>query len=191
MLALLLAALAALLWFAVERAREPGPARTLSMAEARSVNASIPFADRAPRAARPFHFKGSQASRVQAIDCLATAALYEAGEDERGQKAIIQVVLNRLQRHRADTVCGVVYQGAWRATGCQFSFACDGSVDRRPQRSGWAKARAAARRALAGYVFAPVGTATHYHADWIVPYWIGSLDKIAQVRGHIFYRPQR
>ena len=103
----------------------------------------------------------------------------------------MQVVLNRLARAGyPKTVCGVVYQGAARTTGCQFSFACDGSQERRPERAGWSTARTAARQALSGHVFRPVGAATHYHADWVVPYWIGSLDKIAQVRSHIFYRPR-
>ena len=37
----------------------------------------------------------------------------------------------------------------------------------RPERAGRSIARTAARRALSGYVFAAVGTATHYHADWV------------------------
>ena len=81
-----------------------------------------------------------------------------------------------------------ISKGARRYTGCQFSFTCDGSFERRRTRSGWVEARKAAKRALEGYVFAEVGTATHYHTDWVVPYWSGSLAKIAQVETHIFYR---
>ena len=65
---------------------------------------------------------------LQGVQCLATAAVYEAGDDERGQKAVMQVVLNRLARPGyPKTVCGVVYQGAFRTTGCRHSFSCDGS----------------------------------------------------------------
>lgn len=162
------------------------------MDEARAANAAIPFAEARPVPARPFLFHGTPAGREQAAECLATAALYEAGDDPRGQRAIMQVVLNRVRRPGfPKTICGVVYQGAARKTGCQFSFTCDGSMQRRPERSGWGAARKAAKRALAGHVFRPVGTATHYHTDWIVPYWIDSLDKIAKVRTHIFYRERR
>jgi len=42
--------------------------------------------------------------------------------------------------------------------------------------------------ALAGVVEPSVGTATHYHANWVVPYWAWSLDKITAVGAHIFYR---
>ena len=161
------------------------------MEEAREANASIPFvAERG--SARVFRFHGSPAGREQAVQCLATAAMYEAGDDEPGQKAVMQVVLNRLARAGyPKTVCGVVYQGAARTTDCQFSFACDGSQSQRPERAGWPTARTVARRALSGHVCRPVGAATHYHADWVVPYWIGSLDKIAQVNSHIFYRPRQ
>ena len=173
------------------RESDQGTARRLSMEEAREMNASIPFAAGQGRA-EALRFRGSAAERGQAVQCLATAAVYEAGDDERGQKAVMQVVLNRLARAGyPKTVCGVVYQGAARTTGCQFSFACDGSQERRPERAGWSTARTAARRALPGHVYRPVGAATHYYADWVVPYWIGSLDKIAQVRSHIFYRPRQ
>jgi spore germination cell wall hydrolase CwlJ-like protein len=103
--------------------------------------------------------------------------------------AVMQVVLNRVVLPRyPKTVCGVVYQGSGRTTGCQFSFTCDGSLLRRPEQAGWQRARREARQALAGRIFAPIGRATHYHADWMVPYWLPSLDKIAKIRSHIFYK---
>jgi spore germination cell wall hydrolase CwlJ-like protein len=173
-------------WFAPPRPKPP----KLTMEQARAVNASIPFAGGGLAAAKPFHFSGTPAAREQAVQCLATAALYEAGGDERGRRAVIQVILNRLRLPGfPKTVCGVVYQGAALPTGCQFSFTCDGSRMRRPEHDGWPEARVAARRALDGYVFSTVGGATHYHADWVVPYWISSLDKIARVSTHLFYRP--
>jgi hypothetical protein len=85
-------------------------------------------------------------------------------------------------------VCGVVFEGARRYTGCQFSFSCDGSLRRSPMSSYWGRARQVAEAALAGYVYAPVGWATHYHANYVVPYWASSLVKSATVGTHIFYR---
>ncbi|MGJ3626051.1 cell wall hydrolase [Sphingomonas sp. MMS24-JH45] len=84
----------------------------------------------------------------------------------------MQVVLNRL-RHPAfpKTVCGVVFQGAERSTGCQFTFTCDGALARQPSPLAWDRARKVAAAALAGAVYRPVGYATHYHTDWVVPYW--------------------
>lgn len=167
---------------------KPEPVRPITMAEARASNAAVPIERQRRSKAARYWFEGGSAGREQAVECLATAALYEAGADKRGQKAVIQVVLNRVRAPGfSKTICGVVYQGYARATGCQFSFTCDGSIQRRTIHFGWAGARKAARRALTGYVFADVGQATHYHADWMVPYWRDSLVKVARVGTHLFY----
>jgi hypothetical protein len=93
-------------------------------------------------------------------------------------------------RHPAypKSVCGVVYQGSERRTGCQFSFTCDGSLLRAPAAGAWRAAQEVARAALAGYVEPSVGTATHYHADYVLPKWAFQLAKISQIGAHIFYR---
>lgn len=126
----------------------------------------------------------------RASECLAAAAWYEAGDDPVGQRAVVQVVLNRV-RHPSypATVCDVVFQGTERRTGCQFTFTCDGSMTkRRPGAGPFARARAIAMAALAGQTDANVGTATHYHADYVVPKWRNRLVKIAMVGRHVFYR---
>lgn len=161
----------------------------LTMAQARASNALVPIVADKRKRAEPFRFRGGPAARLQATECLATVALYEAGTDRDGQRAVIQVVLNRVgARGFPMSVCGVVYQGANRKTGCQFSFTCDGSQTRRPEHEGWEQARHAALRAMNGYVYTPVGRATHYHTDWLVPYWRSSLVKVATVESHIFYQ---
>ena len=126
----------------------------------------------------------------RALDCLTQAVYYEANnQSEDGQRAVAQVVLNRV-RDRAfpSSVCGVVYQGSTRSTGCQFTFTCDGSLNRTPSATGWARARAVASSALSGAVYAPVGSATFYHANYVSPWWATSMDKVATVGAHIFYR---
>ena len=135
----------------------------------------------------------SGADRSAAATCLATAIYYEAnGEPPSGQRAVAQVVLNRLRNpHYPKTICGVVYQGAERPTGCQFTFACDGSLARRPAAAGLARARAVAEAALNGVVSLTAGQATHYHSVWIVPRWAGELAKVAIIGHHVFYRPPR
>ena len=86
-------------------------------------------------------------------------------------------------------MCGVVYQGSTRSTGCQFTFTCDGSLSRTPQRDADGLARARSQSsALAGSVYAPVGSATFYHANYVSPWWANSMDKVATVGAHIFYR---
>ena len=161
----------------------------LTFEQARVSNAAIPLATGPIVPAQPFRYAGAPQDRSAAVTCLAAAVLYEAGDDRPGEQAVAQVVLNRL-RHPAfpKTVCGVVFQGAERRTGCQFTFTCDGALARSVQPDAWRRARAIAEAALAGEVFAPVGTATHYHTDWVVPYWRSSLEKVAQVHTQIFYR---
>lgn len=128
--------------------------------------------------------------RSRALACLTAAIYYEAAtEPDDGQRAIAQVILNRVA-HPAfpKTVCGVVYQGSERTTGCQFTFSCDGSLARRPDPLFWARAEAVARQALAGQVFAPVGLATHYHTFAVHPLWDQAMDFVMQIGAHRFYR---
>ncbi len=129
--------------------------------------------------------------RMRSLDCLAEAIYYEArSESEDGQRAVAQVVLNRV-RHPAwpNSVCGVVYQGPMRAGGgCQFTFTCDGSLRFRPQGIAWARARLLAAEALAGSVYAPVGLSTHYHTSAVFPSWAPRLAAAARIGAHNFYR---
>ncbi len=165
--------------------------RELAPEDALSINRAIPIAASPNPAARPFELRGAdKAARARALECLTSAVYYEAGnESADGQRAVAQVVLNRV-RHPAfpASVCGVVYQGSTRPTGCQFTFTCDGSLARWPSNEGWARASRIAWAALNGAVFAPAGHATHYHADYVVPYWASSLAKNAVVGTHILYR---
>lgn len=156
---------------------------------ARSHNAAIPLASVALVSAPPFILAASAEDRARAIDCLAAAAYYEAGRDARDQRAVVQVVLNRV-RHAVfpATICGVVFAGADRPTGCQFTFTCDGSLARRrPSSRDWEDARETAAKMLLGRVEPAVGQATHYHTDWVSPPWNRTMDKLAVVGPHLFF----
>ncbi|CAN5344561.1 hypothetical protein BH10PSE15_BH10PSE15_00850 [soil metagenome] len=169
---------------------EPVTFEDLAPADARAFNATVPFSGGPNPAARPFHLLGTPEQQARATDCMAAAMLYEAGDDKEGQRAVGQVIINRV-RHPAfpKTICGVVFQGAERTTGCQFTFTCDGALIRhgwRPEQ--WMRARTHAAASLGGQVYGAVGYSTHYHTDWVVPYWQSSLDKVAAVHTHLFFR---
>lgn len=169
---------------------EPVAFEELDPAAARRFNAQIPFTTDPVPVARPFVLRDSLFDTARAVDCLAAAVLYEAGDDARGQRAVAQVVLNRV-RHPAfpKSVCGVVFQGSERSTGCQFTFTCDGAIVHHAWSvEAWTRARGVAIAALNGAVFGPVGYSTHYHTDWVVPYWSASLDKVNSVGTHLFFR---
>lgn len=164
--------------------------KAITPERALEINAHVPFSIGKSVPAQPFHFASTSENYLRARDCLASAVWYEAGNSLAGQRSVAQVILNRAT-HPAfpNSICGVVFQGSERTTGCQFTFTCDGSIDRRtPSQAAWARARLVAASALAGSVDPTVGLATHYHTDWVVPYWSSSLDKIAQVGTHLFFR---
>jgi hypothetical protein len=153
--------------------------------------ASIASIYEAGPSAGPVLVRGSSADNLRSTLCMTAAIYYEAAtEPDEGQQAVAQVVLNRM-RHPAfpGTVCGVVYQGTGSATApCQFSFACDGAFLRAPSLAGWVRARRAAVRALAGFVYTPVGLSTHYHTQAVHPSWDQTMTTTAIVGAHIFYR---
>lgn len=143
-------------------------------------------------APKPLAFLGATSmDRVRALNCLTTAIYYEAAnEPDEGQRAVAQVVLNRV-RHQAwpGSVCAVVYQGTERDDlHCQFTFTCNGAMARAPSREGWQRARRNAQRALAGEGFAPAGAATFYHTIAIRPEWSARMKPVAVIGAHIFYR---
>ncbi len=154
-------------------------------------------------AAPPFVLHtASLAARKQTVNCLAAVVYYEAGtEPLEDQRAVAQVVLNRVRDHKfPPSVCGVVYQRGHHARrhirshirslgACQFSFACDGSSLRRPPGAKeLARARGVAEQALNGRVAPEVGTATYYHASYVHPAWRHALVRVNRLGAHIFYR---
>jgi exopolysaccharide biosynthesis WecB/TagA/CpsF family protein len=168
----------------------PDLLRPLSPEEAAKENAERPFVERPDTPASKFVLRTAAEDRERALNCLTQAVYYEAAsEGVDGGRAVAQVVLNRV-RHPGypASVCGVVYQGSDRATGCQFTFTCDGSLLRPPVEALWTRSRKIAEDALNGHVFAPIGHATSYHADYVLPYWADALDKTVQIGRHIFYR---
>ena len=138
----------------------------------------------------PLQFMGPAGDRDRAVDCLAVAAWYEAGSDFDGQRSVMQVVLNRVAHPSfPKSVCGVVFEGSHRSTGCQFTFTCDGSMSRRrPSAVALARARATATLALKSTIYPEVSQATHYHADYVLPWWSSHLVRLGKVGPHIFYR---
>jgi hypothetical protein len=144
----------------------------------------------ASETAEPFVASRDREARTRSLECLTQAIYYEArSESEDGQRAVAQVVLNRV-RHPSypNSVCGVVFQGSHRTTGCQFSFTCMGMIGPIGDPRSWDRARRIAASALGGSVYRPVGLATHYHTTAIRPYWAPSLVRQIVLGAHIFYR---
>ena len=139
-------------------------------------------------------FRAEEVQRAETIDselmCMAQAVYYEsAREPLEGQLAVAEVIANRMQDHRyPDTACGVVFQGATRTTGCQFTFTCDGALQTKPKGENWERAKRIAAHVLMNRNEERTGGATHYHATYVDPIWNSGLIQTDKVGLHIFYR---
>lgn len=122
--------------------------------------------------------------------CLAEAVYFEArSEPEAGQAAVAQVVLNRVKSGLYPaSVCGVVYQNRNRHLACQFTFACEGKALRVSEPDAWQTAVRIAREVTEGKTYlAEVGSSTHYHANYVRPYWAKRLKRMDVIGRHVFY----
>ena len=124
--------------------------------------------------------------------CLAKNIYFEArNQSVAGQVAVAWVTMNRVNaKHYPSSICGVVWQNK------QFSWTHDGLPDR-PGRNvleqrAWEDAGLIADVVLLDWAhghISPVEHATHYHADYVKPYWASSYTRVAVVDNHIFYQP--
>lgn len=120
--------------------------------------------------------------------CLRKALYFEArGETLKGQFAVAEVILNRVDNPRyPQTVCGVVNQGSRK--GCQFSFVCDGIKDVMREPEAVDRAGRIARVMLDGAPRGLTEGATHFHTRSVRPGWAHRFPRTAQIGAHLFYR---
>lgn len=152
-------------------------------------------ADAAPKteiAYKPAPPEVAMAKLLAERHCLAQAMYYEArGEGSEGEMAVAEVVFHRLRdRAYPGTICGVVFEGEHSKGACQFSFVCNGDMDRAKEARAWHKAQLLAAKIMTGTV--PLGDitdhATSYHAVYVDPAWAAHLIETVQIGNHIFYR---
>ena len=124
--------------------------------------------------------------------CLAEAMYYEArGEGAVGEMAVAEVIFHRMRSSSyPNTICGVVFEGAQDKRACQFSFVCNGDMERAKNPHAWAVARLLAAKIMTGAVRLGDITenATSYHAVSVDPRWAATLKRTVQIGNHIFYR---
>jgi spore germination cell wall hydrolase CwlJ-like protein len=181
-----------------ESAPTPAPSRdTIIIASVAAPAAAPPPAQSAVKVALPparaiaprSPLVGTVTSEKE-MKCLTEAIYFEArSEPERGQAGVAQVVLNRARSGvYPSTVCGVVYQNRHRYLACQFTFACEGKSLRITEPGAWSTASRIARDVAEGRTYLPgVGNATHYHANYVRPWWVRHMDKREKVGKHVFY----
>lgn len=167
------------------------PARTDRLAKGRpgQSTSTIAKADTGPRRSYLNLIVPTDMARQQR--CLAEAVYFEArSESDEGRAAVAQVVLNRVASGLyPDSVCGVVYQNSNRYLACQFTFTCEGKSLRITEPGPWREAVRIAREVYDGTTYlAEVGGSTHYHANYVRPYWAKKLRKMDTIGQHVFYQ---
>lgn len=123
--------------------------------------------------------------------CLAAGIYFEArGEPIDGQKAVAQVIINRVKNPSyPNTICGVVYQNKRKRNRCQFSFACDGIRDRVRDSASWKTAEEITDDIIGQkFWMKSVGSSTHYHATYVNPRWARTMKRRVKIGRHIFYK---
>lgn len=133
------------------------------------------------------------------IQCLADNIYFEArGEPIEGQYAVAEVVINRTKSaYHPDDICGVVHFNITNPrTGivhaCAFAWTCDNIQHNVPHDT---RAIIKAFRIAVEVLFDPNYTSvfenhamsTHFHADWITPWWSVRLGYVASIGNHKFY----
>ncbi len=123
-------------------------------------------------------------------ECLSEALYFEArGETVRGQFAVAEVILNRVDSASfPDNVCAVVKQGTGRRFQCQFTYTCDGRLEVIGDRKAWRRVGKVARIMLDGKERDLTGGATHYHTRAVRPRWSRKFIRTAVIGAHYFYR---
>ncbi|KEP70904.1 cell wall hydrolase [Thioclava sp. BHET1] len=121
------------------------------------------------------------------FECLSRALYFEArGETVKGQQAVAEVILNRVDDPRfPGSICGVVHQS--NARGCQFSWYCDGRKDTVRNASAFARVAKVARAMMDGAPRSLTDGATYFHTLRVRPRWSHRFDRTASIGHHVFY----
>ncbi|MDQ7260402.1 cell wall hydrolase [Paracoccus sp. PS-1] len=118
------------------------------------------------------------------LQCLAEALYFEArGEGVQGQKAVAEVILNRVDHPRfPKTVCGVVNQRG------QFTYNKNARIR---EKGTYARVQKVAMAALAGAPRTLTNGATYFHARGVSPSWAKRFERTTRIGSHTFYRSDR
>ena len=127
------------------------------------------------------------------LDCMAANIYFEASTQERiGKIGVAQVTMNRVMSPEfPNSVCEVVFQGPKNKKHkhlCQFSWYCDGKPDVIRSKRMWRECIYIAKYVMLGGVPDITKKSTHYHADYVQPWWAKKMEKTVKLGDHIFYR---
>lgn len=130
-------------------------------------------------------YYNNQVASAEDHICMAKNIYFEArNESLRGQMAVALVTMQRVKDPRyPNTVCGVVYENK------QFSWYSDGLSDNPRNMRKWEEiimltsAMLDTDTAMYDFTYG----STHYHADYVSPYWAEYMVRKVKIETHIFY----
>lgn len=126
------------------------------------------------------------------VECLALNIYFETRAVSLADAmAVSDVVMNRVEStNYPNTACDVVHDGYKPGRrDCQFSWYCDGKADRPTNSEAWERSRKYAHQFYYYGLYKGITEgSTHYHANYVSPYWAPTLDRITRIGSHIFYR---
>ena len=134
--------------------------------------------------------------RPEDMGCLVEAIYFEGrSESTSGMLAIGIVILNRVRSDNyPNTICDVVHEGHyWEGNPvkykCAFTYWCDGKPERYNNIRALAKVQEVVILLMDGVTIEGIDFATHYHANYVSPYWAYSEDFIyvGRIGRHLFY----
>jgi spore germination cell wall hydrolase CwlJ-like protein len=134
--------------------------------------------------------------RPEDMGCLVEAIYFEGrSESTSGMLAIGIVILNRVRSDNyPNTICDVVHDGHyWNGNPvkykCAFTYWCDGKPERYNNIRALAKVQEVVILLMDGVTIEGIDFATHYHANYVSPYWAYSEDFIyvGRIGRHLFY----
>jgi len=122
--------------------------------------------------------------------CLSEALYFESrGESVRGQFAVAEVILNRVDSGSfPNSICGVIKQGTGRKFQCQFTYTCDNHSDVVREKAAYELVGKIARLMIDGAERSLTNGATHYHTKAVNPAWARRFPRTATIGVHHFYR---
>jgi spore germination cell wall hydrolase CwlJ-like protein len=127
------------------------------------------------------HMPDNTNALVDSYRCMVENVWHEArGEGIRGMHAVALVTMNRAKQ-RNKTVCEIVYEPR------QFSWTVNVTSDMLDNID---DVRKAAADVMTDNVRDFTNGATHYHASYSNPLWTNSMQRVAVVGKHQFYRKQ-
>ena len=127
------------------------------------------------------HMPDNTNEYADSYNCMVENVWHEArGEGMRGMHAVALVTMNRVKQ-RKKTICEIVYEPRQFSWTVNVTGYLPSNID---------DVRKAVANVMTNNVSDFTNGATHYHANYVNPLWASSMQRVAIIGNHHFYRKQ-